>query len=68
MSTIDLPAEQVGIACECCRDEAAAYNDAEMGHVCADCFAHGLQAVKQLHRVGLHKPPKCGPEEGPCQR
>jgi hypothetical protein len=65
MNLIDLP-KDAPVVCECCKEQASAYRDAEIGAVCADCFGHALQAAKQLRRANVF----CGANPrngGPCQ-
>lgn len=65
MILIDLP-KDAPAECECCKEEAPAYRDADIGAVCAECFAHALQAVKQLRRANVF----CGSKPrngGPCR-
>lgn len=50
MNVIDLPAEQAGKECECCREEAATLVDRELGPVCDDCFEHSLRAMRLMRR------------------
>lgn len=65
MNLIDLPPDAPTL-CQCCYDEPPVYRDADIGAVCAECFAHALQALKQLRRANVF----CGAKprnEGPCQ-
>lgn len=56
------------LVCECCRSEAVAFRDGELGYLCADCFAHALVATRLLRRSGLTSPGRKDRNSGgPCQ-